>query len=243
MKISIFSDLHLEFYDRANPNLDHKDADLIINVGDTHPNPVVREGLANLYNDRPYFEVLGNHDYYKFSSFPFDDDGQKILDMPDGTKIIGCTLWSHIPIEKWEFYKRQMSCATMIKNNTQQNMASKHKSDLEFIKNTPADVVVTHFSPSMRGVSSRFVGDSCNSFFHNQLDAFILDLEKPPKVWIHGHTHDACSYKIGETLVVCHPRGYPGENSSPYQPIMIELGKNGAKILSEYEVENSVSSA
>ena len=30
------------------------------------------------------------------------------------------------------------------------------------------------------------------------------------KLWTHGHTHHAFDYVIGETRVVCNPRGYEG---------------------------------
>jgi len=30
------------------------------------------------------------------------------------------------------------------------------------------------------------------------------------KLWVHGHTHDPYDYVIGETRVVCNPRGYIG---------------------------------
>jgi hypothetical protein len=30
------------------------------------------------------------------------------------------------------------------------------------------------------------------------------------KLWTHGHTHHEFEYVIGETKVVCNPRGYIG---------------------------------
>ena len=38
----------------------------------------------------------------------------------------------------------------------------------------------------------------------------IMDNDKKIKYWIHGHTHDACDYMIGDTRVLCNPRGYIG---------------------------------
>ena len=33
------------------------------------------------------------------------------------------------------------------------------------------------------------------------------------RLWIHGHTHDSCDYRLGDSRrsvrVVCNPRGYP----------------------------------
>jgi predicted phosphodiesterase len=33
-------------------------------------------------------------------------------------------------------------------------------------------------------------------------------------VWIHGHSHDRCDYRIGKTRVVANPLGYPNEVAS-----------------------------
>jgi hypothetical protein len=44
------------------------------------------------------------------------------------------------------------------------------------------------------------------------LDDFI---ESRPQIrlWLHGHTHHNFNYWIGETRVVCNPRGYVGHES------------------------------
>jgi hypothetical protein len=52
----------------------------------------------------------------------------------------------------------------------------------------------------------------------------ILNMYKPPKLWIHGHTHDSFDYMVGETRVICHPKGYPKENNyDGYKPLVIEI--------------------
>lgn len=33
------------------------------------------------------------------------------------------------------------------------------------------------------------------------------------KLWVHGHMHNASDYVIGDTRVVCNPKGYPGEKN------------------------------
>jgi len=30
------------------------------------------------------------------------------------------------------------------------------------------------------------------------------------KLWIHGHTHESFDYMVGDTRIVCNPRGYIG---------------------------------
>jgi predicted phosphodiesterase len=67
-------------------------------------------------------------------------------------------------------------------------------------------VVITHHAPSRRSIHPRFDGALLNASFvsdaEHLLDAGRVDL------WIHGHTHDSFDYRIGETRVVCNPRGY-----------------------------------
>jgi predicted phosphodiesterase len=50
-------------------------------------------------------------------------------------------------------------------------------------------------------------------------------MKKPPKLIVHGHTHDPCDYMIGETRVICNPRGYPAEHPwyENYQPKIVEI--------------------
>jgi hypothetical protein len=39
------------------------------------------------------------------------------------------------------------------------------------------------------------------------LSEFILD-HPQIRLWTHGHTHHAFDYQIGDTRIVCNPRGY-----------------------------------
>ena len=50
-----------------------------------------------------------------------------------------------------------------------------------------------------------------NGGYHSDLSEFILD-HPQIKLWTHGHTHHPFDYVIGETRIVCNPRGY--ENGS-----------------------------
>jgi hypothetical protein len=51
-----------------------------------------------------------------------------------------------------------------------------------------------------------------NGGFGSDLDDFIID-HPEIQVWTHGHTHDPFNYKIGNTRVICNPRGYTGYES------------------------------
>lgn len=71
-------------------------------------------------------------------------------------------------------------------------------------------VVITHHLPSLASVPDRFKYDHhMNGGFTSNLDQFILD-HPQIKIWCHGHTHDPCNYMIGDTKILCNPRGYVG---------------------------------
>jgi predicted phosphodiesterase len=41
-------------------------------------------------------------------------------------------------------------------------------------------------------------------------------------LWIHGHTHVSQDYRIGNTRVICNPRGYAGYELNPaFDPRLI----------------------
>lgn len=88
-----------------------------------------------------------------------------------------------------------------------------HKETLKYIKQTVSQdnfkyAVITHHSPSHQSIAPQYLNDQLmNGAFHNNLDEYILD-NPSIKLWVHGHTHSACDYLIGDTRVVCNPRGY-----------------------------------
>ena len=61
-----------------------------------------------------------------------------------------------------------------------------------------------------------------NGAFVSNLDEFIMD-HPQIKLWTHGHVHNVFDYTIGETRVVCNPRGYPGENTEWDANLMVEV--------------------
>jgi Icc-related predicted phosphoesterase len=72
-------------------------------------------------------------------------------------------------------------------------------------------VVVTHHLPHAKSIPARFQGDLLNAAYASDLSDVIKSGR--PALWVHGHTHDSCDYVIGDTRIVCNPRGYDDENS------------------------------
>lgn len=74
-------------------------------------------------------------------------------------------------------------------------------------------VVVTHQGPSWQSVAECYKGQPLNGAYVSDLDERIHDAE--PDVWIHGHTHHSFDYMIGNTRVICNPRGYDPMELNP----------------------------
>ena len=74
-------------------------------------------------------------------------------------------------------------------------------------------IVVGHHAPSSQSVAEWYKGDTLmNGAFRSELDEFIMDRPQI-RFWLHGHMHNNSNYWVGETRVVCNPRGYIGHES------------------------------
>ena len=74
-------------------------------------------------------------------------------------------------------------------------------------------IVVGHHAPSSQSVAEWFRADTLmNGAFRSELDGFI-ETRPQIKYWLHGHMHNNSNYWVGETRVVCNPRGYIGHES------------------------------
>ena len=90
----------------------------------------------------------------------------------------------------------------------------RHRKMLDYIKTVVAEkadhkfVVIGHHTPSHLSCHAQYSHDTLmNGAYHSSLEEFILDRPQI-KLWTHGHTHHFFDYTIGETRVVCNPRGY-----------------------------------
>lgn len=76
-------------------------------------------------------------------------------------------------------------------------------------------VVISHFAPSHQSMHQKYKNQTpfeINYHFVNNLDSII---EESPeiKLWIHGHTHTQFDYVVGQTRVICNPKGFPDEDT------------------------------
>lgn len=85
--------------------------------------------------------------------------------------------------------------------------------------------VVTHHAPSNLSVNAKYLDAfHMNGGYRSSLEE-IMHSYPCVKTWCHGHMHDPSDYKISDTRVLCHPRGYAGYEATAvnYQPFALEI--------------------
>ena len=144
-------------------------------------------------------------------------------------RFVGGTLWTDMNKEdQLTLYHmqsmmndyRQITMFNQVKSAyhrlTPERTVEEHKKTRDYIKTVVGNdpnkkyVVVTHHSPSKASTHPRYADDTImNGAYSSDLSDFILD-HPQIKVWTHGHTHDTFDYMIGDTRIMCNPRGYSG---------------------------------
>lgn len=85
--------------------------------------------------------------------------------------------------------------------------------------------VVSHHAPCRLSLDDRYLDRHIlNGFYYTELSEFILD--HPTIIaWHHGHVHSKKDYMLGDTRVICEPRGYVEYEEMPdFDPFkMIDL--------------------
>lgn len=88
-------------------------------------------------------------------------------------------------------------------------------------------IVVTHHSPANHLLLDKVYNspktDLTNYAYYAGLNN-IIESNKI-KLWTHGHTHLSYDYKIGNTQIVCNPRGYWGHklNDKFFENLIVEV--------------------
>lgn len=218
MKIGIISDLHMDFA-----------------AWDFNPEPDVHylcAGDISSYKQHrwDFYEkhkgyltgIRGNHDFYH-DNFQIEDS--MFMAKLGNLEVACATLWTDLknPMD-WLFYRNNLNDRRLTNYMSHEAYIAAHETQKEFVFNSGADIIMTHHAPTKLSVHERYVGHPINVCFVNDFRDRIEAMEKPPKLWIHGHTHDAMDYMVGLTRVICHPRGYPHEaHHKGYQPLIIDV--------------------
>jgi hypothetical protein len=186
---------------------------------------------------------MGNHEFYhgrfydsiehmreecaKFPNIYMLENDTKVI---DDVTFIGATLWTDMnkgdPLTMHAI-EGMMNDFRIIRNDKRnfaamsaRDVASRHARTLQYFRTVLAEqhdrkfVVVGHHSPSFQSVHEMYKDEQLmNGGYHSDLSEFILD-HPQIKLWTHGHTHHPFDYMIGETRIVCNPRGYENDGYS-----------------------------
>jgi predicted phosphohydrolase len=223
------------------------DADLVILAGDTDIGLRGVRWAKRAFGERPVVYVLGNHEYYR-NSLPqlteklrLEAEGSNVhvlerdvLNIGELT-IFGCTLWTDLalnddPVMGGRAVADLMNDYRLIRVSPQyrrlrpQDTESLHHGAvrwlrLEMPKHSKTSIVVTHHAPSAQSLGSHHVDDPANIAYASNLEDLIRDLS--PSLWIHGHIHLPCDYRVGSTRVICNARGYAGEELHDFDPAFV----------------------
>jgi hypothetical protein len=144
--------------------------------------------------------------------------------------FVGGTLWTNMnkrdPLTMHAI-KDMMNDFRIIRNDKRDyaamsplDVAIRHDKTLGYIKHIVQEhkdkrcVVVGHHSPSFQSVHPTYAHETLmNGGYHSDLSEFIMD-HPQIKLWTHGHTHHPFDYMVGETRIVCNPRGYENDGYS-----------------------------
>lgn len=230
MQLQLMSDLHFEFDEDGGERFAREvpvAGDVLVLAGDLLPLRSIEDAMRTFgwFCQRfPHVVfVPGNHEYYRttppkgdallaccaevFANLHVLNPG---ITTVDGTRFVGAPLWFPVTPDEAKF-RRLMNDFQLIEGFVPW-VHETHAAHLAFLRANVrrGDVVVTHYLPHPRSVASQFTGSPLNRFF---LAADAADLVEGAgaRLWIHGHTHAPCDYVVGETRVVCNPRGYPQE--------------------------------
>jgi predicted phosphodiesterase len=210
--------------------------------------------IANNGFSKPVIYVAGNHDFYRTARDSELEEAmaeaaryQNLFLLQDshidigGVRFIGATLWTDYRLDGEDWREMAMHAAREMMNDHRlirlasagyrpwlpNDCAAEHETSVAYIKamlDLPcelAKVVVTHHAPSKRSIGSEHIGSALNPAFASNLE-HLVDLTD---LWVHGHVHNRCDYTIGDSRVVCNPRGYPtiGEWSGFDPSFVVEI--------------------
>ena len=234
MKFTIMSDMHLEFSHGDFVGV-RKGTDVLLLAGDI--------GLASdPYTFLPFLErvsplckqvlmIMGNHEHYHGDINKSEDlirqateniDNFTLLEnevaVIDDVAILGTTMWSAIDPLYSLYIAKNMNDYHIVKNNSIKVTTELHEKALAFLreslvvkKSGMKVIVMSHHCPTMKA-PEEYRGGHLNSAYGTDLTGMIEEFK--PDLWVHGHTHVSHDYMVGDTNVVCNPRGYAGHDTN-----------------------------
>lgn len=198
-------------------------------VNDNMKNGIIIGGNHSGYSDdnvslQHIHKELSN--YYKLEdNVSYLENNYKII---DDIVFIGATLWTDFKLYGESFQLWDMQNAVKYINDYRYNhyednsklrllrpedTLNMFNESFKFIKDTVKQfkdkkvVIITHHAPSIKSIHAKYLNGFSNACYASNLEGFIMD-NPNIKLWIHGHVHNNFDYIIGDTRIVCNPRGY-----------------------------------
>jgi len=187
--------------------------------------------------------VMGNHEFYhgkfyaaidymreecaKYPNIYMLEQDMKVI---DDVVFVGGTLWTDMnkgdPLTMHAI-EGMMNDFRIIRNDKREfarmsarDVANRHARTLSYFRHVLSEnkdkkcVIVGHHCPSKLSTHENYKDEYLmNGGYSSDLSEFIMD-HPQVKLWTHGHTHHPFDYMIGETRIVCNPRGYESDGYS-----------------------------
>ena len=234
MKLQILADLHMEFF---SPPLRRSfleglltPSDVVLLAGDVATLEELDETLQWFCDQYPQVVyVTGNHEYYKSS---FDAVHHRLAALGGrldnllflnsravtiaGQRFLGATLWFPDGPQN-DTYSIMLNDFRLIEGFCDR-VYEEARQAARFLEQElqPGDVVLTHHLPGQGSVNALYADSPLTCFFVHPMDELME--RRRPALWVHGHTHLSCDYRVGpgdETRVLCNPYGYHHHEENP----------------------------
>lgn len=203
----------------------------------------------------PILMVLGNHEYYRrlvpdelalaraqapsFNVHVLENDTVVV----NGVRFAGATLWTDYRIfGDTNIGAAMNACAASMNDHRRigwqkapwlrfrpQEAALLHHRSRAFIESVLATsfdgptVILSHHAVHMNSILPKYQTDPVTAAFVSDLSATIE--KHQPALWVHGHVHNSCDYRVGETRIVSNPHGYGGENPAFDGKLVMQVGE------------------
>lgn len=250
MKIRVISDLHLDV--NYNYPISYDDDIFTVICGDISSD---LDELAYWVktNIKQGVFVAGNHEGYKgkpvqevyeslsrmfplTSSVSFLNNSKKTV---QDITFVGATLWTDFKLRNMkpvdminaQYIINDYKYCNVLEDKKIFPLCSEHtlemfNTSLSYIGSCKENnlVVVSHHAPSEKSIDPNYKDSCVNAAFASNLQDFIA-AHSNIHLWLHGHTHNACDYNIGQCRVINNPRGYVsyGESKSFNPNFMVDL--------------------
>ena len=249
-RIQVLSDLHLEAGQQYSSYDFPVAAPWLILAGDVGRLIDYEEYLGFISRQADRYErvflALGNHEFFGLEHRTGIDTAHELVKEPrlggkvvllhrnqwddprpdSNLTILGCTLWSHVPMHAREAVEKKVKDYREIHGWTTDKHNEQHGEDLswlcqrldELATTAPGRhvLVVTHHAPATKGTSSpRNEENPWSSAYATDVLGKDAERWRQVRIWIFGHTHYSTDFTVQSVRLIANQRGYvlPGTSA------------------------------